>query len=289
MVIGLLVVLVILTNLQLPFAGRVKNTLSDGFLPFLEFWSRIESRSWFLINRVKAYSDLQFENEKLRKDLIELSKRATENAELDRENRELRSMLSFKERSDLKLMSARVIGRDPSNWWNTVILDRGTLDGVTPDMPVLTVEGLVGKTIEVTRNNCQVLLVVDENCKVSGWMRDSGQYGIVQGNILTGEVGSQCRMTFVDRFSKVKVGDQVFTSGLGGIFPKGILIGLVTSVVSSKTPNRNALYQDVNISPAVDLARIEEVFIGTGVKAQRKLNEMSVPATPAKIETNQAK
>jgi rod shape-determining protein MreC len=246
--------------------GRIKNKLSDGFIPFLEFWSRIESRSWFLINRVKAYSDLQVENTDLRKELSELSVRVAQNSELERENKELRSMLNFKNRSELKLMSAKVIGRDPSNWWNTVMIDRGTSDGISRDMPVLTVEGLVGKTIEVTENNAQVLLIVDENCKVSGWMRESGQYGIVQGNILSGGVGSQCRMTFVDRYSKVKVSDEVFTSGLGGIFPKGVLIGHVTSVTTSQEPLKGALYQDVNISPAVDLARIDEVFIGIGLK-----------------------
>jgi len=197
-VIGLLVVLVILTNLQLPLTGRVKNILSDGFVPFLEFLSNIESRSGFLIDRVKAWSDLQVENRDLKEQLSQLSVRAAQNIELERENKELRSMLDFKNRSELKLMSAKVIGRDPSNWWNTVMIDRGTADGITRDMPVLTVEGLVGKTIEVTENNAQVILVVDENCKVSGWMHESGQYGIVQGNILAGGVGSQCRMTFVD-------------------------------------------------------------------------------------------
>jgi rod shape-determining protein MreC len=150
-----------------------------------------------------------------------------------------------------------------------VLIDRGSSDGITRDMPVLVVEGLVGKTVEVTEHNARVLLIIDENCKVSGWMRESGQYGIVEGNILAGGKDAQCRMKFIDRFSQIKLNDKVYTSGLGGIFPKGILIGDVKTLPGAQATGPK-IYQEVTILPAVDLSKIDEVFIGIGMKASDK-------------------
>lgn len=269
--LGLLVVLLILTNLRLPFTHRIKDSLSDGFIPFLEFSSRLQAKTRFLIDRVKAYGDLQVENSSLQKELAELTARVAQVGDLERENREFRSMLNFKDRSELKLLPAKVISRDPSNWYSSILIDRGLNDGINTNMPVLTVNGLVGKTIEVTEHNARIILLVDENCKVSGWMRESGQYGIVQGNMLSGTADGLCRMTFVDRSAQVKSNDKVFTSGLGEIFPKGIFIGTVSSVTSSDMATKHGgLYQEVNINPAVDLRRIDEVFVGVGVKALEK-------------------
>ena len=263
-------VLFILTSFPFPLTERLKSFISEGFIPFLDFSSRLQGSVELLSQRFKGYQDLQVENRELRKQLSELSTRVAQIGELERENREFRYMLDFKNRSELKLVSAKVIGRDPSNWWNSVLIDRGTDDGIERDMPVVCVEGLVGKTIEVTKNHARVILIIDENCKVSGWMRESGQYGIVQGNILTGGNDFQCRMTFIDRTSEIKDKDKVYTSGLGGIFPKGLLIGAVNFIKTSKDTVSGKLYQEVSITPAMDLARIDEVFIGVGVKPPPK-------------------
>lgn len=270
LVSGLLVVLLIITHLRFSFVGHVKNALNEGFVPFLVFSTRLQGSFRLLADRFKGYGDLQSENLELRKQLSELSTRVAQVSELERENHEFRSMLDFKDRSELKLISAKVIGREPSNWWNTVLVDRGLVDGIVRDMPVLTIQGLVGKTIEVMKNNARVILISDENCKVSGWMKESSQYGIVQGNILAGGRNSQCRMIFVDRSSQAKNNDKVYTSGLGGIFPKGILIGTVNFTTPEQEPAQSTLYKEVNIIPAVDLSRIDEVFIGTGQKSQEK-------------------
>lgn len=280
-VFGLLLVLLVITNLKFPFAERVKQTLSDGFNPFLVFASRLENSASFLMGRTKKYSDLQLENTELARKVTEMEARAAQVGELERQNHDFRAMLDFKDRTELKLVSAKIIGRDPSNWWNTMMVDRGKVDGITRDMPVLTVDGLVGKTIEVGANDSRVLLLVDENCKVSGLLQESTQYGIVQGNILVAGSESSCRMMFVDRFAQVKVGEKVVTSGLGGIFPRGLLIGTVSSVHTGAGDSRNTLYQQFNVRPAVDLARIDEVFIGIGVKPVPR-----VKAGPGAASTN---
>lgn len=276
--VGLLVILLVITRLKVPFALRVKDALGEGFIPFVEFSSRLQGGVQELSHRTKRYTHLQVENTDLRRQLSELSSRVAQVGELERENRNFRAMLDFKNRSELKLVPAKVIERDPSNWWSSVLVDRGSADGITRDLPVLTVEGLVGKVIEVMQNNARVLLVVDENCKVSGWLKESGYYGIVQGNILSGGVGAQCRMLFVDRFASLKPNDKVYTSGLGGVFPKGILIGTVTSATAASDPRKTTLYQGLYVSPAVDLARIDEVFIGVGVKPQAA--PAALPAQP---------
>lgn len=271
-VLAVLVVLFILTTFRFAFSDRIKASISNGFIPFLNFFSKIQITSGILMDRIKNYSDLQTENTELKKQISELSSRAAQFTELERENRDFRTMLDFKDKSEFKLITARVVSRDPSNWFNSVLIDRGTEDGMTENLPVLTVDGLVGKITAVTKNNSHVLLLVDENCKVSAWMKESGQYGIVQGNILAGGRNSLCRMIFIDRFANLKLGDQVLTSGLGGVFPKGILIGTIRAI----KPSADSLYQEVNITPAVDLARIDEVFVGMGVKLPAK------PSAPQK-------
>ncbi len=276
----MLLVLLVITNLQLPFAERVKDFLSDGFHPFLVFMSRVENTFSFLKDRMQGYSGLQAENTELKREISELSGRVANVSELERQNREFRAMLDFKKSTELKLVSAKIIGRDPSNWWNTLLVDRGKVDGIVRDMPVLTADGLVGKTIDVMDNSSRVLLIVDENCRVSGWIKDSGTAGIVEGNILAGGGGAQCRMTFVDRFAQVKTGARVFTSGLGGIFPKDLLIGSVSSVFAGDRNLKNTLYQEFNITPAVDLARIDEVFIGVGVKPVERVKAVPTPPSP---------
>ena len=276
--LGLLVILLVITGLKVPFALRVKDALSEGFVPFADFSARFQSSLQVLSHRTKGYARLQGENTDLRRQLGEISSRVAQAGELERENRNFRTMLDFKNRSELKLIPAKVIARDPSSWWSSVLVDRGSSDGITRDQPVLTVEGLVGKVIEVMQNNARVLLLVDENCKVSGWLKETGYYGIVQGNILSGGAGAPCRMLFVDRFAALKENDKVLTSGLGGIFPKGILIGTVTAVAPSNDSRKTTLYQELYVAPAVDLARIDEVFIGVGVRPQAA--PAALPAMP---------
>jgi rod shape-determining protein MreC len=276
--VGLLVILLVITRLKVPFAFRVKDALGEGFIPFVEFSSRLQGSVQELSYRTKRYTRLQAENTELRRQIGELSARVAQVGEMERQNHDLLAMLNFKRESDLKLVPAKVIERDPSNWWSSVLVDRGSADGIARDLPVLTVEGLVGKVIEVMQNNARVLLLVDENCKVSGWLKESGHYGIVQGNVLSGGAGARCRMLFVDRFAALKPNDRVYTSGLGGVFPKGILIGTVTEVAPSGEGRKTTLYQTLHVAPAVDLARIDEVFIGVGVKPQAA--PAALPALP---------
>jgi len=184
---------------------------------------------------------LQSENDQLRQRV-----RALE--ETGRENLRLRSQLDLKEHSQRRTIGARVIGRDASNWWKSLQIDRGHADGLREDLPVLNADGLIGKTVAVSDGESRVLLLLDANCKVSALVQDSREPGVVTGG----------RMTFVDRHAKIPPGQTILTSGLGGIFPKGIRIG---TVIRAELNAQSGLYQDVEIQPAVDFNQLEEVVV----------------------------
>ena len=167
-------------------------------------------------------------------------------------------MLTLKQRLSSSNVAARVIGRDASNWWKTIQIDRGTRDGVRENCPVLSADGLVGKTISVTKGEARVLLLVDPNCKVSALLQDSRQPGIVAGVDEKFASAPRCQMTFVNRDTKIKPGETIVTSGLGSVFPKGFLIG---TVVRAQLNAQSGMYQDIEVKPAADFQRLEEVIV----------------------------
>jgi len=196
------------------------------------------------------------QNEGLRHDNNALRQEVRVLGETGRENLRLLQLLNLKEHTAYRNVTARVIGRDASNWWKSIQIDRGINDGVRDQMPVLNASGLVGKTISVSRGEARVLLLVDPNCKVSALLQDSREPGVVSG--AESAFRPHCVMTYVNRDAKIKVGEPVITSGLGGIFPKGIFIGTVTRAQLNKQTD---MYQDVDIAPAADFQRLEEVMV----------------------------
>lgn len=216
------------------------------------------------------------------KDLRELEKEVfdlrSKNARLTTENRqlkffrkknaELEEMLGFKKASPYKLLSCRVIQRDPSNWWSVLIINRGYADhpDLTSDQPVVTPRGVVGKTGTISRHTSRVILLVDENCKISCEVEGSRAQGIIRGESKLNQGLPYCTMSFVSRDTPMAKGSRVFTSGLGGIFPQGLLLGTVRDAPPA-SPERNfGLYLDAQIEPSVDLHDLRDMFIVIGVR-----------------------
>ncbi len=197
------------------------------------------------------------ENRQLREKLALQMQEGLRAQELEDENRRLREMVGFRQANPTRLCAAHVIGRDPSSWWKTVFIDAGSAQGVQPNRAVITPAGLVGKTISVTHASACVLLVVDPNCKVSARVERTRDLGIVEG-IYTG-LGSEpgCRIEFINRDAKIEAFSAVITSGLGGVFPKGIRIGSLERAPASES----GLYKGARLRPSADLERIEEVFV----------------------------
>jgi rod shape-determining protein MreC len=155
---------------------------------------------------------------------------------------------------------AEVITRDSSTWWRTVTVNRGKQDGIDSDMPVVTDEGLVGKTTTVSANITIVLLVSDENCRVAANVEGTREQGIATGERVTGGVAPLLNLNFLSKQANLQPGQKAYTSGVGGVFPPGLLIGAV------KEFRVRELDGQAQLTPAVDLTKLEDVFVVVGRK-----------------------
>lgn len=201
------------------------------------------------------------ENRSLRERVAELQQHAARLAEAEHENQRLGELLAFRSRLEGTAYGARVIGRDPLPWFRTMFLDRGEADGIRRGMAVLSPHGVVGQIAKVSRRAAQVLVLTDNNSGIDAIVQRSRARGIVQGGLEAG-----CHMKYLRRAEDVVVGDRVVTSGLDGIFPKGIMIGEISEV----SLNNRGLLQLAVVQPSAPLERVEEVVI---VDASAELKE----------------
>jgi rod shape-determining protein MreC len=192
------------------------------------------------------------ENMRLKRELDSLKSVKYQYQELLRTNQRLQSLLQFRESSDQPVIAAQVIGKDPTGWFQSVIIDKGENAGIKMNMPVVNAEGVVGKLVAVSYNYAKVLLVIDQNSSVDCIIQRSRDTGIVKG--LSSKV---CLLDYVLKSSDVRVGDVVVTSGLDRIFPKGIPVG---DVIEVKDPP-GELFKDVKISPRVNFSKLEELLV----------------------------
>ncbi len=171
------------------------------------------------------------------------------------ENERLRRMLRFREAFDYDLIVAEVVGTGTARYPSAVVVARGAADGVKPSMPALTPQGVVGKVASVGKHTAVVQLITDPATKLAAIDQRSRISGIVEA-----EPGGMLVMSRVPKGEDVAVGDRIVTSGYGGIFPKGLLIGHVVSV--SDPPE--GIFKRIELEPAAKLGRLEEVFLLVG-------------------------
>jgi rod shape-determining protein MreC len=173
--------------------------------------------------------------------------------EADIERAALREALQFKQANPtFELIAAEVVGRDPSNLLQYILIDRGADDGLTPGMPVVTARGLVGKVTAVYPHSARVMLLTDLASSVNALIQSSRATGMLQGEGQRGLI-----MRYVEQRDQVQVGDVVLTSGLGGNFPKRLVIGQVTDVKRSDVD----MFQEVQVLSAVDFDQLEMVLV----------------------------
>jgi rod shape-determining protein MreC len=195
------------------------------------------------------------ENEELQQMVDQLIIENVRLREAEIENVTLREQLNFKQASpSFELLSAQVIGRDPTNLAGYLIIDRGTEEGVAVGMPVLTDRGLVGRVTETAPHSAKVLLITDPSSAVNALIQESRATGVVQGS-----VGQGLTMRYIQQTEEIKPGDLVLTSGLGGNFPTRLIIGQVTSVTKKDVE----LFQEAEVRPSVDFGRLEMVMVLT--------------------------
>lgn len=195
------------------------------------------------------------ENEELRTLVDQLIIENVRLREAEIENVTLREQLNFKQANpSLELLSAQVIGRDPSSLLGYLIIDRGTAEGTVAGMPVLTDQGLVGRITEANPHSSKVLLITDVSSSVNALIQESRATGVVQGKGRQGLI-----MKYIQQTEEVKPGDLVLTSGLGGNFPTRLIIGQVTGV----TKRDVELFQEAEVRPAVNFGELEMVMVLT--------------------------
>lgn len=203
--------------------------------------------------------EVEEENEALRARVarLETDHRRLEGEGL--ENRRLRSLLGLRERIAGDVIAAEVIARDVSPFFRVtrIEIDRGERDRVRPGMPVISGEGLVGEIRRAFSRYADVLLIVDRAAAVDVIVQRTGAFGMLRG---TGENDRyMCRIQELDREDAVRVGDLVHTSGFGQRFPASILVGRVTRIVRQDS----GLWQEVEVTPAVDFSRLDAVLVLT--------------------------
>ncbi|MFH1715049.1 MAG: rod shape-determining protein MreC [Elusimicrobiota bacterium] len=225
---------------------------------FSEFFNYSENVS----KNIKGFVALFERNQKLEAENNEL-KSIRENYDLIiSENERLRQMLAFQKTSDRSLMPARIVGRSTSDWYRVVIINKGEEYNIEKGDVVIVGEDplpkLVGQIVEVMPKFSKVLLITDSNSSVAGYLTNANLDGIVEG-----KNDGTLVMKFVNSNAVVDKGEIVISSGLGGIFPFGLYIGNIQSVIN----NPEEEFQNIVIKVAVDLNRLREVFI---IKAESK-------------------
>jgi len=164
----------------------------------------------------------------------------------------LRELLQFKEHTNWSMMAAQVIGRDPTGLFKSVIIDKGARSGIRMNMPVVSAEGVVGRVVSVSPNYAKVLLIIDQNSAVDCLNQTTRDQGILRG--ASAEI---CELDYVLKTSRMDEGEIIITSGMCGVFPKGLPVGRVIRV--SDRPG--ALFKGVQIQTMVDFNRLEEVLV----------------------------
>lgn len=239
------------------------NPVSDGIgmalAPLQKGVSRISEMAGKGMAYFEGYDALEEENAALKEELRKNEQKLRDAAAALDENERLRSMLGIKERSrDFEFEVAEVIARSPGEWATTISLDKGSNQGVEVDDLVITDDGMVGYVSNVTPTYCDVTTVIDTNMQAGALITRTREVGIAEGDYALMDEGN-LKLAYLDPDSGVVIGDTVETSGRGGVFPKGIMIGTVERIV----PEENGISNYAVIKPFVDVEKVTNVFIIT--------------------------
>jgi rod shape-determining protein MreC len=252
------IVLITVNVILLSITSKSRSTLGGGRVglsfvaPFQELVTRsvrftrgVWRHYFFLVSTAQ-------ENDILKKMLNESIEKNNQWHEIELANTRLRNLLNFQKEPNNRVVAAEVIGKDPSGWFKTVIIDKGKAEGLQKGLPVVLPQGIVGQVIEVSSHYSKVMLIIDRNSAVDALVQRSRARGIIKG-----ASADQCRFEFVLRKHDVQIGDTVIASGLDGVYPKGLRIGRVSDLSERKSD----IFYDITVAPFVDYETLEEVLV----------------------------
>lgn len=259
--VGIVIALVMMNILLLTLTGKysaslgglgrgtmvIISPLQESLTVFVQSVKLIWYQYFFLVSTAE-------ENRELKKMLAESRLRFSQYDEARIANARLRQLLDFEETTPLPMIAAQVVGKDPSHWSKTLILDKGTVHGVHHGFPVVVPDGIVGMVIDASGHFSKILLLTDPNSAVDALVQKTRVRGIVKGS------GKNiCTFDYALRKFDVDVGDVVVSSGLDGVFPKGLKVGRISDVTRMDA----GIFQHIEVAPDVDFDILEEVFIVT--------------------------
>lgn len=251
-----LLLTLVLLNLPSRTTARLKLSIGSLFLPLFGLAGSAQQLAGTGTDAVLTRRQLLKLNERLARENERLQFETMQIRAITNENARLHKLLGWQGQAPWKLKLAKVVLREPANWWRTVQIDLGNRDGVRVNMPVLTPDGLVGRIASVSYTRSQVVLLGDPNCKVSGRVDNETRD--------TGIIGASSRldtelvvMGYLSRNANLKPAQKVVTSGEGGIFPAGIPIGIIVDV----QPVDYATSTEARVRLAANLGTLEEVWV----------------------------
>lgn len=241
--------LAILLSLPVPVSQKIKIRLVDFLSPLIRGANYLVEKIFSVKNIFTAIR----ENKTLRKDLDGVTNQLNQAKEFIQENQRLRQALDLKKSLPYETIACRVIARDAGTWYKTLIIDKGKLSGLNVDMPVLGLNGgIIGRVIECGQEAGRVLLVTDVNSSIGALMQDTRTVGLVEGDGAGG-----CFLNLIPKNIDIQINSPVVTSGLGEIFPKGLMIGAITNVLEGN----QGLHKVARLKLYADIDRIEEVLV----------------------------
>ena len=220
--------------------------------PFQSFATRMSAQVENIWNDYIDLWEIRDENKRLRKTLIEYDKKFNEYAEVYSIYLGLVEKLKFKQKEPFPSIIARVVGKDPSYWFQTIIVDRGEKDGIIKGMVARNENGVVGQVTQVSPNYSKILLANAPSSAIDAMVQKNRVRGILKGAGQGGYI-----LYYVLKNADIAVGDRIVTAGIGGIFPSGIPLGELSAV----RKKQRGMFQEIEVEPSVDFQRLEVVFI----------------------------
>lgn len=240
--------------------GQIRNEPLSAFLMWVMRPLQVVSQG--TANWLKGFQEnydtlagFKLENERLRKRIQALEVERQKLLEAEATNRQLKELLDFRSNLSGTPIIASIVANSASSWFQSCVLDKGSADGIRKGMAVVTPLGVVGQVVSITARTAKVLLLTDPNSGVDVLVQRTRSRGIVSGSLETGTI-----LKYVKRSEDIQEGDRLITSGMDGVFPKGMMVGTVIKVRKQQL----GLFQFVEVLPAVQPARVEEVLVVAG-------------------------
>ncbi|MCF6460591.1 rod shape-determining protein MreC [Clostridium sp. Cult3] len=257
----ILIIIIGITSTERMSLTKIEKVFGNIFAPVEKFFYNIGKKTSDFFMSIKNIGNLKEENEELKIKIVELEEQNRSYEDLIGKSEYLKNEAELMKNTRYKLISAQIIGKEPGNWFDRFMIDKGLKDGIKKGDTVIQAvetdgnivqEGIVGRVIEVGDNWAKVISIIDENSKIS--------FKVIRtqdGGVISGSVDGKLSGYLFDTKADVMKGDKLFTSGLGGIFVKDLYIGEIKDVVKKDED----LMKNIYIEPSVDFKKLYKVFI----------------------------